>query len=811
MAVSAILAAALLLQTGCQTPEEAAPVDPVAAMQRASELMSKRDFDGAVEVLRPAVIAEPWTPALSLLYARALVNNQQSSLAVWYLERIAEDPDSIDAARALYVRALLHGGAEREAVREATAILDVDPDNAVVRRLRVHAHSAILDEPSALDDLAYLVELAPEDPRLRESRIDLLIEMERIDDARAEIDELRVIMEGDAVLPEAHAVFCASTARFEYEQGEVEKAEADLRVCLERHPTEPDVILSLAELLEKEEREGEALAFLRESAAASPGRFRLQNALAQLLLRQGKEEEAEAVLIAAATSVGGAQPHLLLADLRVAGGDPKGAAEAVIDAIRQELGRGPGDADFEWTVIPEEGRFAFGDVFIRAEAYEYAEQIAATLDNEAFRLLLEARMQLDQGRPAEALETYEAAFRLWPSNPAARYLAGRASMEIGEFDQAASFYQDALRADSAATNAGLVLARMQLYRGYPGAAHDTVAFYLMGHPDDPYALRLAGGAAMLAGLYQRGEALRGALAVDPRWAGAALADQAQDIARIRGFAEARSYLEASEELEEPTHYDALSAWAEAVWQLGEPDFAKERVLRLYRASQGEAGPAIAWARLLGKDEQWAEARSVLEGVLEANLTTAALHRELGAVLLQQDEIDAALEHLDRATYLEPEDSRARFMAAQGLLTHDRDAEARDRLTELLIYHPWHGLAAMRLAELAMEEGDFGDETLVQARRAATFHVLSGPGGSALLGRVLLERGESQAAVAELTKAISLGAASAANHYDLGRALQASGQTGAARQAFEAALQDDDFPEAEAARAALEALPDTEAG
>ena len=460
------------LAGGCRSGVNAEPLERGEALRLAGEALGQGKPDAAVEMLRPLVSQRAMDIEVSLLYGRALIQNQQASLAIWPLERVSTDPDAPPQAQALLVQALSYGGGVAEAIREASHFLEEFPDDAVVRRLRSDAYKSNLQMDAALADLALLVEQRPKDPRLLETQIELLTEMKRYDEARAAIGVLRDVTQAENVAPEIGAHFCAAAARFEHDRGGSDLALEQLSACLERYPNDPTVVLSRVDVLDGSGRELEATEFLISAGRDALPRFRVQYALATRLASLDRTDEAEKVLLDAAKNVGGAQPLLALADQRVARRDLAGAAEAVVDAIRNELGKGPGDPDFDWQAIPAEALFAFGDVFISAEDYKRAKEILAVLDEQAYSLLLSARLALATGDPKRSLELYEQAFRLWPANSGARYLAGVAALKLGEFDRGMALYQDALRADPEANDAGIVLARMQLAQGHAGAAID---------------------------------------------------------------------------------------------------------------------------------------------------------------------------------------------------------------------------------------------------------------------------------------------------------------------------------------------------
>ncbi|MEZ4278913.1 MAG: tetratricopeptide repeat protein [Myxococcota bacterium] len=775
------------------------------SMLQAGAALAKGQADEAVELLRPLALETADDFEVGLLYGRALVQNQQASLAIWPLERATNHPDAPPESRALFVQALAYGGGIREAIREASRVLEEYPENSTVRRLRADAYKSSLESDEALADYALLIEQNPKDLQLREAQIELLTELERWDEARAAIAALGERTRAADVAPEVAAHFCAAAARFEHDRGETGRALEMLDDCLERHPKDPSVILSRVDVLDGSDRESEATDFLVAAAREAPARFRVQYALATRLAGLGRSDEAEQVLLDAAKNVGGAQPLLALADQRVAKRDLVGAAKAVEDAIRSQLGKGPGDPGFDWKAIPPEALFAFGDVFISAEEYDRAREVVDALEEPAFALLLRARLALATGDPKTALATYEEAFRLWPANSGARYLAGVAAMKLGEFERSLSLYQDALRADAQANDAGIVLARLQLAQGQPGSAFDTLDVFLRKNTDHPQAIRDFAVAAMRAGLFEYAEGARARLASDVQWAGVALADHAGDLARVRGAKEAKDYLESSKDLFLPTHFEALWTWVEMLAALGRFDEAAAKVEALHSADPSAPGFAIVEARILLRQGHADAAKSVLEPIAEAEPGLHAAQREMGNVLAALAEFDAAIARFDAADRLDPLDAEPAHLACRALEAAGRADEARARLERFVSRHPWHAPALIDLARLRVAAGDRSESTAVLARQALRFAGAATAESFGVLGGLLADLGESEAAVEAWARAAARGSVTAAERYRFARLLIGLGRNEAARRELEAIVDLPDFAEAEAARATLAEL------
>lgn len=806
------VALVFLLLSGCDDPGERPlgpdPRLPELSREEATSLLTNGDFDGAVDALRPYATMEPADSQAIFDYAQALMGAHRQSLAVWPLQRLMTRPDAPPGTPRLFITALLFGGADAEAVAEATRLLEANPEAPFIRFLRVQAYEKVLDLESAVEDMEILVDESPGEARQVERLLNLLIKIEDWDSARERIEELRGLLGRDGVAPQARAIFCATSARFEKERGNQEIAEKQLRDCLEEYPFDPNIVFSLSELLDETDRVAEATELLEDMVAKAPRRQAFHRGLASRYTRLDRYDDADALLLKLAEEIEQPAAWLTLADLRVLRGELTRAVEAVDRAVEIAMGTGSDDPAIEWSRLTPESRFGLGDVYIRAEKLETADRIIESLDDEpGFALLLRGRAKLERGDPAGALVDYQEAFRAFPSNPAARYLAGRAALEVGDFDLAITLYQDALRSDSAATDAGIVLGRMLLAEGRPNYAIDTLTFFLVGNDGEPHALRVLAQAGFATGNHVWAETVRARLANSVDWAGIALADQAKDLSLLNGVEAARDYLAKSPSLEEPTHFEALSAWVGYSNALGAGAGAeaRERVRELLALNPEAAGFLIVWSRILYEDGESADAIEAIRRAIELNPMLVTAPGELGMMLLAEGKVDEAIASFDRATEIDPLDARAALSAAEGLLEAGREDEAEERLRKILIHHPWHGRAALLLVDLMRERGPIDERTYQIARRAARMIGLSGPRAHYELARIESERGSYEEALE------AYGAALRANYdppqveFEMAGILVALDRGVEALPLLEHALASENFQESVAALALLEEL------
>ena len=137
-------------------------------------------------------------------------------------------------------------------------------------------------------------------------------------------------------------------------------------------------------------------------------------------------------------------------------------------------------------------RFAYVDTLIQAERFEDARRELDTIELENMRELLEGRLLLATGDAEGALRAFESGIRLWPNNAGARFLAGQAAEQLGDFDRAIEEYREALRrrGEQGATDAAFYLARILAARGaYPGA-FSSLQTALASSPTDTEVLLL---------------------------------------------------------------------------------------------------------------------------------------------------------------------------------------------------------------------------------------------------------------------------------------------------------------------------------
>jgi tetratricopeptide (TPR) repeat protein len=341
-----------------------------------------------------------------------------------------------------------------------------------------------------------------------------------------------------------------------------------------------------------------------------------------------------------------------------------------------------------------------------------------------FRDLITGRILLAEGDPRGALESFEKGILLWPNSAAARFLAGQAAEQIGDFERAVSEYRESVRADASRTTAGLELAELYLASGHNLDALDAIQRHLQSHPGNIEgtiaAIRIAHKARRF-GIATEGLTR---LAAVPEQAGTAAAEHATLLAESSpdGASVAVKSIEDSKlDLTDPINAAALRALVTNLAKLGEHAKAEERI----RSALAARPEAAVFHELNGRVLKAAgkppeQAREAFDRALELDPAEVEAVLGLAELAAQAGEVDAALTLYDRAAELDPKHSVAALAAAKLELGAGRTAAARQRFEAILVKRPREASASIELARILAEQGEF-EASLDQARRAEWLH------------------------------------------------------------------------------------------
>jgi predicted Zn-dependent protease len=789
-----------------------APSDP---SDDAEALIQSDRPEQAIELLHATLADRPDDAELNRLLGLALIRSGQASLAIWPLRRATEDPASDLETHLLLARALQRGGDTVAAIETATQILERDPSNIAALSIRAESRLSSLQEEEAIEDLETILDLEPTRAYALQSLFEAHHKLEDFHGAMEVLDRYeQALAEQESAIPAARkAEVCARRVGLLRRLGEGDAARAQLERCLADHPTQLTVLAAALALLDAEGEREKATRLLQQAAESRPEDLPLQLSLSRRLSNLDRPQEAEALLLATAERMGEPSVWTALADFRVEAGDTQGAVQALDRAVEAQVGSRPGAPGFSYAEVDDRQLFAHGDLLLEIAEVARTREILEAIEEPVYRRLLEARIHLVEGEPERALAVYEESFLLWHSNPGARYLAASAALKLDRVEDAIRHLREAVRADAAATDAGLMLARIHISQGDSPAAAAALDLHVNAHPDDTRAIRVLARLFSSAGLHDDARAIRDRWSEMPGQAAAAQADRAREIEASEGVDAALAFLEReyADTLDEPGNGAALMTWARLMTEAGRASEAEGRVRRALGVDSESADLQALLGEILLARGARAEAATVLDRALALDPSHPAATRDRCLLRVLEAVEEQARKLCEPMKSLGPEDVDARIEVADAMAQQGLARLAIDHLESLIDDSPWLGSAALRIARIQLSTGDVSDATLSHAERALRFPHGRRPEILRTLGRVQLALGSEADAIPQLLQSTRLDRDDPLAWYYLAEALLAVHRSDEALEAYQKALAAGRFPLEERARARVEALRRAHAG
>lgn len=766
--------------------------DVEARMAEVRALQDVGQFTASIEELREILATSPNLPEATYRLGVALVQTGEPSRAIWALEKAAEHEEYTVPSALLLASAHFTVQNYEAVVRAADRVLEVNPDQTAALQMRAQGNLGASDLEAAMQDTERLIELAPNDYRVRVMHATLLGDMRRLDEATPAHDLVKTIgLEGgDPSIATRACIFPAVYSRDYLKDNE--RAEGLYDDCTERFPTNAYVLGEAMKFFDANDGEAKSTELIRNAVEQAPENLSLRATLANRLAKQGDVEGAEQVLLEAVESFRSAGAWNLLSNFYRARGEAKKALDA-IEKVSELTGGGD-----------DRLRFAQADLLIDLGEMKRAEEIARSIDEPTYAKLLRGRMLLVEGDAEGALELFEQGTRAWPNNAGARYLSGIAALRLGDFERAASELRESVRIDVKATEAARVLARLQYQRGRDG---DAVRFSRMAvrrrGSDLSEVYTVAARSFTRLGQYQNARKSIEAMARLPGHEAAAVVELAELERHVTGpEAAIRAIDRSGLNLNDPANAMALRQLTE---QLFAADRASEALARvdtaLSKSPEAAAIHAIRGTVLL-RLQRDSDAGAAFERSIELDPENGMAYAGLATVVASQGDRKRAVELFDKAAELEPDQNDFRFAAAQ-ISREEGDIEAAEqRLRDLVKRAPGHVGARNNLAWMLAEKGEDLDLALALAQEARRLD----PSSDVLdtLGWVRFKRGETSAAVVALEQAVEAGP-DASMRYRLGVALSKAGDDDRAREMLQAAIEAGSFPEVDEARRELARL------
>ncbi len=768
--------------------------DIESRMAEVRALQDVGQFTASIDALREILVIAPDLPEASYRMGVALVQTGERSRAIWSLQKAAESADYAIPAGSLLASIHLSNQDYDEALRVIDRVLELDPERHTALKQRANANIGAKNFEAALGDTQRLVDLFPDDYASRAMHAAALIDVGRLDDAEAAHNMLKELgaKSGD---PELEVRGCIAPAIYAHEQlKDRAKASALYLDCVSRFPHHSFVLGQAAEYFDGIGRPERTMKIYRDAIEEAPENLGLRSNLANRLRDRGDVAGAEQVLVEAAETFDSAQAWNQLATFYRSTERHEKALAAIEKVI--ELSGGGSD----------QIRFTQADVLVDLGELERAAEVGESLKEPTYGDLIRGRILMAQGDPAGALEAFDRGIRNWPNNPAARYLAGVAARDSGDFERAVSELREAVRVDKKATEAALVLAKLHYDRGEYQQALAFANSYIANRPQGSrdQALRIATRSLIALRRWAPARRSLELLAALPGQELAATIERAHLDQREKGSQAAIETIRASGfDLSAEENEELLRVLASNHLDLGQPDQALVPVEAALAARPGSGSLHELRGTLLARARRTEEARREFARATELDSQNAAAFGGLATLTANAGETARAIELFDQAAELAPEKVHFAYAAAQlSLGAGDTDGAER-RLRAIVARSPSHAGARNDLAWILSEKGEDLDLALALAKEASRLD----PSANVLdtLGWVHLKRGEAASAVSVLESAAQKKPHSREILSHLAAALTEAGEADRARELLDDAMAAGAFPEVKAGKKQLEQL------
>jgi tetratricopeptide (TPR) repeat protein len=324
-------------------------------------------------------------------------------------------------------------------------------------------------------------------------------------------------------------------------------------------------------------------------------------------------------------------------------------------------------------------------------------------------LLLKARIDMADGKPADALASIAAAKAANPASADAAFLEGQVHAQSGNSEKAINAFEQAAALNPSSAAPAIAIAEIRLQSGDRGRALQAAERARKVQPDRLDARTILVRALVANALADR--ALQEASACAEAWPRSAAAQaQLGDVRALKGdIAGARRAFTAALTLD-PESTEALGALALLDLQDHRPREAQARVDAQLRRHPDSVPLLLLSGRTAIGADQSGRAEAALRRVIEIDPTNMQAFELLGQMYIREGRLDAAREQFETLASRAPQSVGARTMVAMLLEAQRRRADAIREYEAILASHPTAGIAANNLAWLYAED-DRLDEAL----------------------------------------------------------------------------------------------------
>ncbi len=515
------------------------PANAEAVTVLATDRSLDGDHEGALAEIDKALAVDEQIAMLQLLRIHVLqtLGRKEETLDA-YAKLAALFPEET-AYRRVYAQELIRREDLAGAREQLQAVVDLEPENLNAKLNVVRIIKRGEGAAAAEARLREYVAAEPENAKLKFALVDFNIEEDDLDAARELLDAMAASKDQDVALEAKNKTAAVLLKGGEQEQavglideileaderntdallkraalqidgGEYDQAIVNLRTALDNSPDTFDAMVLMAAAFEKQDNLSFAQAEFAKAYETSKRSARIAQQFSRFLLRRKNTQRAEEVLVdSLAAHPGDIENLKLLASIRLAKQDWRGAQEVAAqiervenqDALASNIMSAAyvGLGDYESVIeaysenkdelpLDSQPLSALVTSYIRTERIDEAEALLNRIidsdeDNYSARMLL-ARIHGSRNDKAAYLETLEEAIERAPTRPEGYELLYRHHLGEGEFAEAAALIDRGLAAAPDNSAMRVFKADVLINRGERAAALELYSDLIDERPDD---------------------------------------------------------------------------------------------------------------------------------------------------------------------------------------------------------------------------------------------------------------------------------------------------------------------------------------
>lgn len=587
-----------------------------------------------------------------------------------------------------------------------------------------------------------------------------------------------------------------SLALVELKQRKLDAAEQHLTKAIEVDPHFPLSYENLATLYRVQKRYDQAEAVLRRGLQNNSQAIPLYISLLEVLRMQGKQDQVEGILqqlharTDSAAAISGA-----IGDWYSSNFDFDHAAAE----YRRGLDKDPKGKALKLKLIET----YLNSVRVN-EAAALNDQLLKDEPGNVIGRINRGRILAAQGKVDDATNQLLAQIKDTPDSPEAHYYLALIYLAKNNLEQAKKELSTTLKLAPDSPLAARALAQIYYSQGDLSLAQETLQANLTQGSPGLVDIILMGDIFLRAGDTARARAqFDWARVIAPENSAVSLHLAAVDEAEKKWGSAEKNFLDAVRL--DPKDVGTLSAYSNYLFRRNQPDKAVQLLQQFVAGAPKQAAAHLALGSAYMSAKRNSDAASELQLASQLDPRLAQPYVLLAKIQRDQGNLDLAMANCLKALALEPNSSALLTLAGNLYLMKNDYPSAQKVLEKALGQDPDDAIAASNLAWIAAHENGNLDVALSLAQKAKRL-MPQVDSISDTLGWVEYKKGSYSSSIPLFEESVQGSPNVPAYRYHLGMALMATGESGKAREQFQAALRLKLAGEdAEQARQALERL------